>query len=182
MDPRTIHLDNDYELSSPAAEEWLDRMTTVHNHHTLKQININRTAIQIEKARKFAVNDWVLVDRRNLQVKAGNNRSLMNKWIGPYKVIETIGTHTYRLEVPEGTRWYNVVHTTLLKPFRTQDDPQDMDEDEDNEIYKVETILNSRKYAGVVKYRIQWKGYDELGDTWEELERLDNCPKKLKEY
>ena len=32
FDPRTIHLDNDYELSSPAAEEWLDRMTTVHNH------------------------------------------------------------------------------------------------------------------------------------------------------
>ena len=29
-----------------------------------------------------------------------------------------------------------------------------MDEDEDNEIYEVETILNSRKYAGVVKYRI----------------------------
>ena len=31
FDPRTIHLDNDYELSSPAAEESLDRMTTVHN-------------------------------------------------------------------------------------------------------------------------------------------------------
>jgi len=98
-------------------------MTTVHNqiHHTLKQINIKRSAIHIEKARKFAVNDWVLVDRRNLQVKAGNNRSLTNKWIGPYKVTETIGTHAYRLEVPEGTRWHNVVHTTLLKPFRTRD-------------------------------------------------------------
>jgi len=57
-----------------------------------------------------------------------------------------------------------------------------MDEDEDNEIYEVETILNSRKYAGVVKYRIRWKGYDELGDTWEEFERLDNYPEKLKEY
>jgi len=29
-----------------------------------------------------------------------------------------------------------------------------MDENEDNEIYELETILNSRKYAGVVKYRI----------------------------
>jgi len=29
FDPHTIHLDNDYELSSPVAEEWLDRMTTV---------------------------------------------------------------------------------------------------------------------------------------------------------
>jgi len=57
-----------------------------------------------------------------------------------------------------------------------------MDEDKDNEIYKVVTILNSRKYAGVVKYRIRWKGYDELGDTWEEFERVDNCPEKLEEY
>ena len=41
FDPRTIHLENYYELSSPAAEEWLDRMTTVHNHiqDLLKQIN-----------------------------------------------------------------------------------------------------------------------------------------------
>jgi len=40
-----------------------------------------------------------------------------------------------------------------------------MDKDEVNEIYKVQTIiLNFRKYRGVVKYRIRWKGYDELGD------------------
>jgi len=80
-------------------------MTTVHNqiHHTLKQINIKRSAIHLETARKFAVNDWVLGDRSNLQVKAGNNYSLKNKWVGPHKVIETIGTHAYRLEVPEGT-------------------------------------------------------------------------------
>jgi len=57
-----------------------------------------------------------------------------------------------------------------------------MDEDEDNEIYEVETILNSRKYAGVVKYRKRLKDYDGLGDTWEEFERLDNCAEKLKVY
>ena len=41
FDPRTIHLGNDHKLSSPAAEEWLDRMTTVHNqiHDTIKHIN-----------------------------------------------------------------------------------------------------------------------------------------------
>ena len=166
-DSRTIHVDNDYELSSPATEEWLDRITTVHNqiHHTLKQIHIKRSAVQIEKAGKFAVNDWVLVDQRNRKVKAENNRSLTNKWIGPYKVIVTIGTHPYRLEVPEGTRWHNIIHTTLLKPLQIRDDTQDMDEDEHNEIYEVETILNSRKYIGVVKYWIRWKGYEELEDT-----------------
>ena len=52
FDPGTIHLDNDYELSSPAAEEWLDRMTTVHNqiHDTLNRIIQERSTIHIEKA------------------------------------------------------------------------------------------------------------------------------------
>ena len=78
FDPRTIHVDNHYELSSAAAEEWLDRMPIVHNqiHDTLKRINEKRSTIHIKKARQFKIDDWVLVDRRNLQVKAGNNKSV----------------------------------------------------------------------------------------------------------
>jgi len=107
-------------------------MTTVNNqvHDTFKPINHKRSTIHLEKARHFNVDDWVLVDRRNLQVKAGNNPSLTNNWIGPYKVTKAIGSHAYQLEVPEGTRWPNVVHITLLKPFRRRDEPRDMDKDE----------------------------------------------------
>ena len=81
-------------------------MTKVYNqvHDTLKQINHKRRAIHLEKASHFNVNLWVLVDRRNLQIKVGNNRSLTNKWIGSYKVTKAIGTHAYQLEVLEGTR------------------------------------------------------------------------------
>ena len=89
FDPRTLHLDNDYELCSPAAAEWLDRMTTVHNqiYDTLNRINEKRSSIHIEKARQFNIDDWVLVHRRKQQVKAGNNKSLTRKWLSPYKVI-----------------------------------------------------------------------------------------------
>ena len=177
-----MHLDKDYELSSPAAEEWLDRMTTVHNHihDVLKRINHKRSTIYVEKARQFNIDDWVLVDGRNLQVKGRNNKSLTRKWLGTYKVIRAIGSHAYRLEVPEGTRWHNVLHTTLLKPFRRRDEPQDMDED-DEEIWEVEEIVNSRKVKGVVQYRVRWTGCIELEDTWETCEHLDHCPEKLQE-
>ena len=74
-------------------------------------------------------------------MKAGNNKSLRCKWLVPCKVVKTIGSHAYRLEVPEGTRGHNVVHTTLLKPFRRRDEPQDMDKDKE-EIWKVEEIVN----------------------------------------
>ena len=55
FNPHTIDLDHDYELSSSAAEEWLDRMTTVHNqiHDRLKRINAKRSTIHIEKGRQF---------------------------------------------------------------------------------------------------------------------------------
>ena len=57
FDPRTIHVDNDYKLSSPTAEEWLDRMTTVHNyiHHVFKQINHKWSNLHIEKARHYNI-------------------------------------------------------------------------------------------------------------------------------
>ena len=95
-------------------------MTTVHSqiHNNLKPVNEKRSTIHIEKARPFNIDDWVLVDRRNLQVKAGNNKSLTRKWLGPYQVIKAIGSHAYRLEVPEGTRWHNVVHPTLQNPVK----------------------------------------------------------------
>ena len=75
FDSCSIHCDNDFELSSPATEEWLDRMTTVYNqiHNTIEYINKKRSTMYIEKARPFNIDDWVLGDRRNPQVKAGNN-------------------------------------------------------------------------------------------------------------
>ena len=81
----------------------------------------------------------------------GNNKSLTYKWLGPYKIIKAIGSYAYRFEVPEGTRWYNIVRTILLKPFRRRDGPQDMDEDKE-EIWEVEEIGNSRRVKEVVQY------------------------------
>ena len=63
------------------------------------------------------MDDCVYVDRCNLQVKGGNNKSLTRKLLEPYNVIKAIGSHAYKLEVPGGTRCPNVVHTGLLKPI-----------------------------------------------------------------
>ena len=141
-------------------------MTTVHNHiyDVLKWINHKRSTLHVEKARKFNIDNWVLVDRRNLQVKPGYNKSLTHKWLGPYKVIKAIGSHAYILEVPEGTRWHNVVYSTLLKPFRKRNEHQDMNEDEE-EIWEVEEIVNFKRVKEVVQYRVCWIGCTELEDT-----------------
>ena len=128
-------------------------MITVHNqiYVTLKRINEKCSTILIEKARQFCVHNFVLVDRCNLQVNAGNNQCLTRQWQEPYKVIKRIRSHAWRLNIPEGTHWYNVVYTTVPKLFRMSDEPLDMDED-DAEVCEVEEIVNSRTVTGVVQY------------------------------
>ena len=85
-----------------------------------------------------------------------------------YKGIKAIGSHAYRLEVPQGTCWHNVVHTTLLKPFRRRNERQDIDEDE-AEVCEVEEIVNARTLKGVVQYRVRWAGCTEFEDTLETI-------------
>ena len=85
------------------------------------------------------------------------------------------------MEVPEVTRWHNVVHTTLLIPFRRRNEPQDINEDE-AEVWEVEEIVNSRTLKEVVQYPVRWAGCTEFEDTWETIDHLDNCPDKLKEF
>jgi len=56
-----------------------------------------------------------------------------------------------------------------------------MDEDEPD-VYEVESIFDSRRNRAVVKYRVRWVGYTEFEDTWETLDMLDNCALKLQEF
>ena len=95
-------------------------MTTVHKHiyDVLKHSKHIQSILHVAKARHFNVDNWVRVDRQNLQVKAGNITSLTHQWLGPYKVIEAIVCLAYQLELPKSTRSHKPVHATLVKPFR----------------------------------------------------------------
>ena len=62
-------------------------------HDSLTCINEKGSIIYMETAKQFNIDDWVLVDRRNLQVKAGNNKFWTPEWLVPYKVIKSIGSH-----------------------------------------------------------------------------------------
>ena len=162
-------------------------MTTVHAQiqQTLMQINDKQTRKVVEKSRQFQIGEWVLVDRRNLSIKTGNNRSLTNKWIGPYKIIKVVSRHAYKLEYPKGIRMHDVVHTSLLKPFRSRAE-NEMDEDTDDEqkdlFFDVEKIVDSKRFGNTIKYRVRWKGYDETDDTWEPFENVENVIHLVKDF
>ena len=56
-----------------------------------------------------------------------------------------------------------------------------MDEDRE-EIWEVEGIVNPSSVRAVVQYRVRWTGCTELEDTQETFEHLDNCSEKLQEF
>ena len=47
---------------------------------------------------------------------SGTNR-LAPKWIGPFKVLERIGTVAYKLELAVTMKIHDVFHVSLLKPY-----------------------------------------------------------------
>ena len=56
-----------------------------------------------------------------------------------------------------------------------------MDENEE-EIWEVEEIVNSRRVKGVVQHPVRWTGCTELEDTSETLQHLDNCLEKIEDF
>jgi len=148
FDPRTIHVSED-PSASPTAEESLNRMTAVYNdiHNTLRHINDKRSGLSLDKARSYNPGDKVLVDRHNLTIKSGNNRTLTSKYIGPFTVKRKVDSHAYEVETPNRIRLHKVIHTSLLRPFREQpEDQMDIDKEETDELFFiVEKIINSRQ-------------------------------------
>jgi len=135
-------------------------MTAVHNdiHNTLKHINDKRSRLSLDKALLYNPGDKVLVDRRNLTIKSGNNRTLTSKYIGPFTVKLKLGSHAYEVETPNRIRLHKVIHTSLLKLFQERPEGQiDIDEDKTDKLFfVVEKIINSRRVRGQVQYRVCW--------------------------
>ncbi|CAC5394491.1 MPHOSPH8 [Mytilus coruscus] len=44
-----------------------------------------------------------------------------------------------------------------------------------DDLYEVERIVGTSKVHGVIQYKVRWKGYGPMDDTWEPIENLQSC-------
>ncbi|KAJ8282202.1 hypothetical protein COCON_G00047210 [Conger conger] len=61
-------------------------------------------------------------------------------------------------------------------------EPGDSEQDEEEDVYEVEKIIDMRAEEGEVLYRVRWKNYTSDEDTWEPEAHLEDCREVLLAY
>ena len=98
----------------------------------------------------YKVGDLVLLSTRNLKMK-GTPGKLQKRFVGPFRVSETIGEQAYRLSLPEGWKIHPVFHVSLLRDWKAADVQEDQPvsqedaPDVEEPYWEIEKILRWRK-------------------------------------
>ena len=101
--------------------------------------------------------DKVYLQRKHIKIKRPSTK-LDFKKIGPFEIIEKIGSVNYRLKLPRGSQLHPIFHVSLLElakgstPTIVNDDIQ-LENDEGE--YEVEKILDARKQGHQQQYLIK---------------------------
>lgn len=130
--------------------------------------------------------DRVLVNPHALEwlESKGEGKKLVQRWIGPFEVIQRINPNVYRLRMSNlypGLPVFNYQH---LKKYveapqeygeRTTLPETRMRRPAEDE-YEVEKIVAERRTKKGLEYLVRWEGYSPLYDTWEPKRSLRNVP------
>lgn len=196
MHPRMPATLNLKACKNPGAENMLtslrDSLNKAKENLRRAQDRQKQAADRRRRPTTYQVGDMVLLSTKNLDLRPSTETSgsktkkkgtfkLMPKWIGPFKVMATIGP-ACTLELPDQlSRLHNTFHVSLLRPYhdgtkafpsrQTQHRPLPQLVD-GNSYYEVEAIRDMRLQKNtrgrlVNRYLVKWKGYPESDNTWE---------------
>jgi hypothetical protein len=134
----------------------------------------------------FKIGERVWLDSRNLCLKT-NSPKLMDRRLGPFKIIEKLSDRAYRLELPTNLKIHNVFYIGLLskvkedksRPILREPGPLEVKGEEE---YKVEEIVDSEQRQDGWYCRVKWKGYGPESNTWEPKANLEHTEDILKRY
>ena len=104
------------------------------------------------------------------RLPGSNTLSLIRQ--GPFKIIRKVGKLAYKLDLPSHIKIHPVISIAHLEP--ATEDPYNRKHPKPGPIlvggedqYTVSKVVDHKKQAGKLFYRIRWMGYSESEDTWE---------------
>ncbi|KAL0150605.1 hypothetical protein M9458_054085, partial [Cirrhinus mrigala] len=166
--------------SLPAVNSWFQRSeeTWIRSHVHL-QGAIRRTQEQANRRRRpnppYEPGQWVWLSTRDLRLCLPCKK-LSPRYVGPFKIIKQITPVSYRLELPSDYRISPTFHVSLFKPAGAPEGRENLDETapqgpppvlvDGEEVYRVNTILDSRRRRGHLQYLVDWEGFGPEERSW----------------
>ena len=179
------------------ADEYLKEVTS--RFRAAKEIFMKQLEMKVNQKKQFNeslgkkvdfnVGEVVLVLKRH--VKKGHVKKLTHLWRGPYVVINKFDNQiNYEVQQLKSGKDKHVVHASNMKryiePHKTGLSKQLMslveEEDDVEEEFEVEQIVDRKYEAEQLLYLVQWKGYDSSFNTWEPMKNLLHCREKINEF
>lgn len=143
-----------------------------------------------QPARRYQVSQYVWLDSRNIRTLRPQKK-LDWKNLGPFRIVEIVNPHAYKLDLPASMRMHPVFNVSLLRPAagnpvpgQRQEPPPPVEVDGLEE-WQVEDILDSRwerrgRGGPRLKYTVKWTGYDD--PTEEPAAYLEHAQEVIANY
>jgi hypothetical protein len=132
--------------------------------------------------------DTVWLRRKNIRTTRPSAK-LDHKQIGPYTILEKVGSRAYKLDLPPTVKLHPVFHISLLEPTtnteplprHNQPPPPPVIVD-DHQEWEVEEILDSRRHRQQLQYRVKWVGDPNTDKTWYPHTNFENSPDAIQRF
>jgi hypothetical protein len=154
-------------------ESWQQALTTATRILQSAQDRQKHFADSKRTPLTYAVGDYCLLSSKHLTIVTTGVPKLLPRYLGPFKVLQMVGTAAVKLELPSHWKVHNVFHVSLTKPWKgsppTTPEPVEV---EGYPEYTVETILShdlrsKRKGQQVIYYLVKWEGFGSEHNSWE---------------
>ncbi|KAL0195242.1 hypothetical protein M9458_008814 [Cirrhinus mrigala] len=164
----------------PAVNSWFQHSEETWNlAHVHLQRAVRRTQTQADRRRRpnppYVPGQWVWLSTRDLRLRLPCKK-LSPRYVGPFKIVKQITPVSFRLQLPADYRISPTFHVSLLKPAGDPEGVENLDETaprgppptiiDGEEVYQVNTILDSRRRRGHLQYLVDWEGFGPEERSW----------------
>src|SRR2546429_79029 len=130
----------------------------------------------------------------NIKLKTSVQSKLQLKWSGSFKITCVWPeTDNIELELPHDWKIHPIFHTSLIKPWKKNDDlrfpsrahkrpPPVPEADPQENIYEVEAIKDNKILRGKNYYLVKWTGWPESDNQWVKESDMEGSQDLIREY
>ena len=167
---------------TPSAVELAETMDqVVKKAKRMLEAAQQRQKAYADKSRRdvqYAVGEQVMLSTKNIKLKTPGTQKLMPKYIGPFEVLQKVGSTSYKLQLPDCMQMHPVFHVSLLEKYRKSTDggryqpppPAIIFNDEEwcpiDRILKERNVGRGRGHKRKMQYLVRYTGYGAEWDQW----------------